>query len=70
MSVGPHPEPWPDDDRLDPALLEAGVNLCIGTDGAASNNRLDVLGEMRVASLLAKGSSGEGERGEEFHRGE
>ncbi len=24
MSVGPHPEPWPDDDRLDPALLEAG----------------------------------------------
>ena len=24
MSVGPHPEPWPDDGRLDPALLEAG----------------------------------------------
>ena len=41
------------------AMLEAGVNLCIGTDGAASNNRLDVLGEMRVASLLAKGSSGD-----------
>ena len=36
------------------ALLERGVNVGIGTDGAASNNRLDLLEEMRTASLLAK----------------
>jgi 5-methylthioadenosine/S-adenosylhomocysteine deaminase len=36
-------------------LLEAGVNVTIGTDGAASNNNLDLLGEMRTAALLAKG---------------
>jgi 5-methylthioadenosine/S-adenosylhomocysteine deaminase len=36
-------------------LLEAGINVAIGTDGAASNNDLDVLGEMRTAALLAKG---------------
>ncbi len=40
------------------ALLDQGVNLCLGTDGAASNNDLDLLGEMRTAALLAKGSSG------------
>jgi 5-methylthioadenosine/S-adenosylhomocysteine deaminase len=39
-------------------LLEQGVNICLGTDGAASNNDLDLLGEMRTAALLAKGSSG------------
>jgi 5-methylthioadenosine/S-adenosylhomocysteine deaminase len=39
-------------------LLEHGVNLCLGTDGAASNNDLDLLGEMRTAALLAKGHSG------------
>ncbi|MDO4709551.1 MAG: TRZ/ATZ family hydrolase [Pseudomonadota bacterium] len=36
------------------ALLRAGVNLAIGTDGAASNNDLDMLGETRTAALLAK----------------
>lgn len=36
-------------------LLEVGANVCIGTDGAASNNNLDLLGELRTAALLAKG---------------
>jgi len=39
-------------------LTELGINVGLGTDGAASNNRLDILQEMRTASLLAKGSSG------------
>lgn len=37
----------------------AGINIGLGTDGAASNNRLDMFGEMRLAALLAKGSSGD-----------
>ncbi len=41
------------------ALLDADINVGIGTDGAASNNRLDVLAEMRLASLLAKGAGGD-----------
>ena len=40
-------------------LLEHGVNVGIGTDGAASNNDLDMFGEMRTAALLAKGVSGD-----------
>jgi 5-methylthioadenosine/S-adenosylhomocysteine deaminase len=37
------------------ALQEAGINIGLGTDGAAGNNRLDLLAEARLAGLLAKG---------------
>lgn len=40
-------------------LLEAGINVALGTDGAASNNDLDLLGELRTAALLAKSVSGQ-----------
>ena len=36
-------------------LLDAGVNVCLGTDGVASNNRLDLLREMQTAAILHKG---------------
>lgn len=39
-------------------LDELGINVAIGTDGAASNNTLDMFAEMRLAALLAKGASG------------
>ena len=35
-------------------LLDANINVALGTDGAASNNDLDMLGEMRTAALLSK----------------
>lgn len=39
-------------------LMDAGVNVALGTDGAASNNDLDMLGELQTTALLAKGVSG------------
>jgi len=40
-------------------LLEAGVNVGLGTDGAASNNDLDMFDEMRTAALIAKPIAGD-----------
>ncbi|MER2517250.1 MAG: TRZ/ATZ family hydrolase [Candidatus Accumulibacter phosphatis] len=39
-------------------LVAKGINIGLGTDGAASNNRLDLFQEMRLAALLAKQQSG------------
>src|SRR5205823_1895997 len=40
-------------------MLELGLDVGIGTDGPASNNDLDMFEEMRLAALLAKGTSGD-----------
>lgn len=40
-------------------LVRQGINIGLGTDGAASNNRLDLFQELRLAALLAKGYSGQ-----------
>ena len=38
-----------------PELLEAGVNLCLGTDGSGSNNSLNMFAEMTTQALIHKG---------------
>lgn len=42
-----------------PELLAAGVHVGLGTDGAASNNNLDMWGEIRLAALIHKGFRGD-----------
>ncbi len=42
-----------------PALKKAHINVALGTDGAASNNDLDMFSEMKIAALSAKGQSGD-----------
>lgn len=38
-----------------PKMLEMGINVCLGTDGAASNNNLNMFEEMNLAALIHKG---------------
>lgn len=38
-------------------MIDKGINVCIGTDGASSNNNLDMLEEMHIGSVIAKCSS-------------
>jgi 5-methylthioadenosine/S-adenosylhomocysteine deaminase len=42
-----------------PALLDAGVNVAIGTDGAATSNDLDMFMALRLTALLHKGVGGD-----------
>lgn len=42
-----------------PAMLERGIRVALGTDGPASNNNLDILAEVRLATLVARQASGD-----------
>jgi len=42
-----------------PKLKAAGVNVCLGTDGTASNNSLNMFGELKLAAILHKGITGD-----------
>ena len=39
-----------------PRMMEKGINVTLGTDGPGSNNKLDILSEMRLATLIHKGN--------------
>ena len=40
-------------------MLDAGINVALGTDGASSNNILNMFEEMRLAAMIARGNSGD-----------
>ena len=40
-------------------MVRAGMNVCLGTDSAASNNNLDLFEEMKACALMAKGRTGD-----------
>ncbi|PYG88868.1 5-methylthioadenosine/S-adenosylhomocysteine deaminase [Ruminiclostridium sufflavum DSM 19573] len=40
-----------------PDMLDMGINVCLGTDGAASNNNLNMFEEMNLAALIHKGAA-------------
>lgn len=42
-----------------PQLMKAGVNLCLGTDGASSNNSLDLFQELKLTAMLHGGVTGD-----------
>ena len=42
-----------------PKMLKAGINVCLGTDGAASNNTLNMMRELGLLSILHKGITGD-----------
>lgn len=39
-----------------PEMIDAGINVCLGTDGAASNNSLNMFREMSLLALIHKGT--------------
>ena len=40
-----------------PEMMDAGINVCLGTDGAASNNTLNMFHEMSLLTLIHKGNT-------------
>ncbi|MBQ6802179.1 MAG: amidohydrolase family protein, partial [Oscillospiraceae bacterium] len=40
-------------------MLDAGINVCLGTDGASSNNNLNIFEEMHLAAMICRGNTGD-----------